>query len=704
MNDAVDMEIQAEAKPYLSPVETFFAPRGVAVIGASPKEDNQGRRIIESLQTHEFSGPVVAVHPESPPLPHCPVVQKVEDLPDSIDLAILAVSAQNVLKLIEPLSKKKIQHIVVVGGGFAESGKEGKILQEKLKESGKRFGVRILGPNCLGIFSSKDHFNSFFLSSDHMQLPGQGSIGIISQSGAFLSMLLNGLAERGAGVHRAINFGNRIDIGECEALEAFANDPAIQVIGMYLESFQDGSRLFHLAQEVCQTKPLLIYKGGKREAGIRAAHAHSAALSGSYDVFQAVCQQAGMLEVYDLNELINGLYFFSLAPELKGNRLLIVSNGGGMGVLLSDLCESFWDIKEPSVETQTSLYQQLPRYYSFKNPVDLTGSGKNSECGLAIKTLIDSKEFDGLLLVLLPGTSGIDGSVTSELDRLLPHNFPVAIGACGSLYKELNSSLKPKHIPILSSGEETARAMNLLAQRKDLLIEKNKLYQETIEEYDPSSITEWTNNLKETPGEMEIKSQLAESGLTVPKSYSIKNEQDIDDAIDKFQFPLVLKVSDKDVLHKAEIQGVKLNLANREEVEVEWRKMNRLWPGKIWAEQQMPAGLDLMVGFKRDPDFGPILLIGTGGSHVEVYCDIARGCLPINNPSLKRIISNTKAGKIIEGTSNSPSLNIKQLLQVIQFFARWFEKTHNLQLLEFNPVRLYTNRLVILDAKLEMNF
>ncbi|QPJ61598.1 MAG: hypothetical protein G3M70_06745 [Candidatus Nitronauta litoralis] len=698
------MRIQTQAKPDFSTVETFFAPRGVAVIGASPKEDNQGRRIIESLQTHQFPGPVVAVHPKSLPLPNCPVVQRVEDLPDFIDLAILAVSSQNVLNLIEPLSRKKIQHIVVVGGGFAETGKDGKVIQEKLKENGKRFGVRILGPNCLGTFSSKDHFNSFFLSSDQLKLPGQGSIGIISQSGAFLSMLLNGLAEREVGVHRAINFGNRIDIGECEALEAFANDPEIQVIGMYLESFQDGARFFRLAQEVCQTKPVLIYKGGKREAGIRAAQAHSAALSGSYDVFQAVCQQAGMLEVFDLNGLINGLYFFSLAPKLQGNRLLIVSNGGGMGVLLSDLCDSFWDIKEPSVETQTSLYQQLPRYYSFKNPVDLTGSGKNSECGLAIKTLIDSKTFDGLLLVLLPGTSGINGSVASELNSLLPRNFPVAIGACGSLYKELSSRLNSEIFPIFSTGEDAARTMNQLAQRRALLLERNISDQEdTLEEYDSSPITEWINNLKEAPGEMEIKSQLAECGLAVPESCSIKKEQDIDDTLIKINFPLVLKVSDKDVLHKAQIRGVKLNLGSREELETEWKKMNQLWPGKIWIEQQMPPGLDLMVGFKRDSDFGPVLLIGTGGSHVEVYRDIERACLPVNNSDLARIINQTKAGKIIEGTSNSPSLNINQLIRVVQFFAKWFENAPKLQFLEFNPVRLYTNRLVILDAKLKMN-
>ncbi len=696
MNTAANKNLKNTS--YLEP---FFSPSGVAVIGASPKSENLGGRVIQSLQAHQFPGAVYSVHPSGDSVCGFPAVQAISDLPDTIDLAIAVVSSKATLQLIQPLANKGIHHLIVVGGGFSESGREGEGLQNTLMRSAQSLGVHVLGPNCLGTFSSRDNFNSFFLSPNDLHLPKPGGIGIISQSGAFLSMMLNTLAERGVGVHRATNFGNRVDIGECEVLESFANDPEIRVIGMYLESFQDGQRLIRLVRSMNRQKPIVIYKGGKQEAGGRAARAHSAALSGSYEVFQSICRQLGIQEVMGLNDLINVLQVCSLTPPLKGDRLLIMSNGGGMGVLLTDLCEPFWNIKEPGEDIVENLSQKLPAFYSIKNPIDLTGSGTNFECVQSLETLAVSGLYDALLLVLLPGTSGVTPDLAEDLKRHLPKNFPVVVGAYGpSFFLRFQSSLTQVGIPVFPNGEEAARAINALSPRAKPETEFPGLAREINNDYDATPLDTLITSSLDPLGELELKKLLGKCGIPVPSSFLIEKEQDLDKAVGTLGLPLVLKTNAKSVLHKTEIHGVRLNLTSRENIAEEWRGMNALWPGQIWGEEQMPEGLDLMVGFHRDSDFGCVLVFGTGGSFVEIYQDIERVSLPAENAELISAILKTNAGKIIRGVRGHSGLDLESLFKAIQFFAHWMEKTPDIQSLDFNPVRLYTSGLVILDAKL----
>ena len=216
----------------------FFAPRSVAVIGASPKQGNLGKYIVQSLLHQQYGGTVITVHPSGQAVADCPVVKDIHSLPETVDLAVVAVSASKVLPLLKPLAAKGVHHLIIISGGFSETGEAGEILQRQIQEEAQHLGIRIIGPNGMGVFSAPDRFNSFFLKPEELTLPQPGSVAFISQSGAFLMHMLGHLGERGVGVHRAVNFGNRIDIGECELLEEFARDPQVRVIGLYLESVQ----------------------------------------------------------------------------------------------------------------------------------------------------------------------------------------------------------------------------------------------------------------------------------------------------------------------------------------------------------------------------------------------------------------------------------------------------------------------------------
>jgi acyl-CoA synthetase (NDP forming) len=691
MNESTAKSISSN--PFLEP---FFAPRSVAVIGVSPKLGNQGRRIVESLCAQGFEGRITTVHPKGLSLSYVDSVASIEDLPEDTDLAIAAISATHVPELIEPLANKGIYNLIAISGGFAETGEEGKGLQNELQELCRKWGVRIIGPNCLGTFSAPDHFNSFFLSPDEIQYPDCGSIAIISQSGAFLSSMLDQFAKRGLGVHRAINFGNRIDIGECEALEAFVADPAVKVIGVYLESVQEGHRLFELARST--PKPIVICKGGKSKKGHRAIQAHSASLAGSYDVFQTACKQAGMIEVQGLGELINALHVLSQEPAPLGNQVLIVSNGGGMGVLLTDLCEQGeCVVEEPPFEIQQELKKSLPGYYSFKNPIDLTGSGTNEQCALVLDKLLNLGIYDCLLLVILSGTEGINADIATRLQSILPENFPVVLGAYGkNMYPQLYADFHKNGIPVFPSGEEAAWAINLLSRAGK---QKSKLHSsEPI--YSALPLQNWLNQTAELPDEMQLKEKLSECGVQIPIRLPAAKRDCLDKVIKKLKLPITLKVIGKEIQHKTEIKGIRIDIYLENDLVREWKNMNKTWPGQIWAEEQVPPGLDLIVGMQRDANFGPVLIVGTGGKYVEVYKDVERIVLPADDDEIRQAIFRTRVGRVIQGFRGESPLDILKLLGFIKLIAKWVEGEPEIRSLDFNPVRLYQDSLIVLDAKM----
>ncbi|MGV7221953.1 MAG: acetate--CoA ligase family protein [Nitrospinales bacterium] len=701
MNETATMKVEGNKVSSSNLLEPFFAPKEVAVIGASPSHGNLGKRIVESLYSHGYQGRITTVHPRGLSLPNTDTVKNINDLTETTDLAIASVSANHILELIEPLANKGIKSLIVIGGGFAETGDEGKKRQDKLKELSKKWGVRIIGPNCLGTFSAKNNFNSFFLSANKIQLPKSGSIGIISQSGAFLSSMLDQLARRNLGVHRAINFGNRIDIGECEVLEAFAADPAIKVIGIYLESIQNGTRLLELVRSIGQTKPIIICKGGKTERGSLAVQSHSASLSGSYTVFQTACEQLGLIEVQGLAELINALYVFSVANIRKGNRVLIVSNGGGMGVMLADLCEQGGCVvNEPPIEIQQELQKFLPLYYSLKNPIDITGSGTNEECIQAVSQLLQTGLYDCLLLIILSGTEGINADIITQLRKSLPNGFPVVLGAYGNeMFQNLIDSLQGTDIPVFSSGEDAAWAVKIQKLHETSKSIPKIFPSDLSSNYSFTPLKGWLDQIHEAPDEMKLKLKLSECDVQIPRSFEAGKTQELSKAVSDIGFPLILKVAGKDIKHKAEINGMRLDIFSESDLNREWNEMNRVWPGQVWVEEQMPPGLDLIVGMHRDVDFGPVLLFGTGGKYVKLYRDIERVILPASNEEILQAILRTKASKIIQGFRGDDKLALQKLIEFISLIVKWVDEDSKLLSLDFNPIRLYSNSLVVLDAK-----
>jgi acyl-CoA synthetase (NDP forming) len=629
-------------------------------------------------------------------------VTDVRQLPAGTELAILAIPASEVPELVGPLAGQGIHHLIVIGGGFAEAGEDGKMIQEQLKAAAQKNEVRVIGPNGLGVFSAGDRFHSLFLSTGEVHYPQPGPVALISQSGAFLALTLDRLASMNIGIHRAINFGNRVDVDENELLQLFANDPAVLVIGLYLESFRDGEKFVALAQKISPHKPIVIWKGGHAERGGAAARAHSSSLAGSYPVFQTACEKSGLIEVQGFDEFSLALQTLSSQPALKGDRILVVSNGGGMGVFLTDICERHGlRIPHPSKSLQHSLANDIPEYYSLENPIDLTGSGTNQQCVVAVETLMRSGEFDALLMVMLPGTAGIDQELPSLLGGHLPRDLPVISAAYGqSLFGSFIQQFEKYNLPVYASAEAAVTALSTLLKRKHI-VEQITAMSEDKERVSPSpEWKDWRVSFSCPVDEMTFKKFLSEQGVIVPRSHPLPNSVDVNKAVHELGLPLVLKAVSPEIKHKIELGGVRVGIDSLPELNRCWSAMKKSCPHPIWAEQQMPHGLDLMVGFHRDPNFGPVLIFGAGGQYVEIMQDTVRLLLPASRREIARMITKTRVGKIIDGARGEPPLNKNDLINFLDSACRWMVRCPEIQAVDFNPVRLYPDRLVVLDAKM----
>lgn len=695
---------KGKTQPPSENLEPFFSPRSVAIIGASPKPGNLGGKIVASLIAQNYQGRLTLVNHHATGIASYPAVKTAEELPIDTELAIAVVPAEQVLRLIEPLASRGVHHLIVVGGGFAEAGKVGEELQQRLKKMAKQYSIRIIGPNCLGVFSAQDQFNSLFSSTDTIQRPKQETVALISQSGVFLSLTLDRLTRMDIGVRRAVSFGNRIDVGENVLLSVFGEDPAISVIGIYLESFQDGTRFVELAKTIVHKKPIVIWKGGHRERGEAAAKAHSSSLAGSYAVFQAACEKAGLIEVQGLEEFMVALQILSAQVPPRGKRVLVVSNGGGMGVFLTDLCERYGlQIPKPSPPQHTILKKALPDYFSVENPVDLTGSGTNEQCVMVVKKLMCSGEYDCLLLVLLSGSEGINPKIAPLLLEQLKTDKPVIVAAYGeALFNSCQSTFATIHVPVFSSAEAAVTALSTLMQRRTIL---DRMESQSAVELEPASCRwaeDWRMSMTGTPDEMQIKRFLKKHEVQVPDSHPVIRLEDIDPAIKDLGFPLVLKLVAPEILHKTELEGVKLDINSPSELADQWHEMKDACQFPIWAEKQWPPGLDLMIGIHRDSQFGPILVFGAGGKYVEMLQQVERLLLPATAKEFSQMVERSKVGKFIMGIRGDPVLDKSSLINFLQCISEWVIGCPEIRSVDFNPVRLYKDGLVVLDAKTNM--
>ncbi len=447
-----------------SSIEVFFKPRSIAVVGASPTPGRLGYVVVQRLVNRYKKGKVYPVNPKYGEVLGLKCYRSVEEIPGPVDLAVVLVPAPLVPGVVESCVRKGVRGIIIISGGFAETGPEGAKLEEKIRETIRGTGTRVIGPNCIGVLDLHGGMDTFFLPEEKMMRPPPGDIAIISQSGALLSAMLDWAAHMGIGVSKAVSYGNKIDVDEVDMLEYLANDPETRVIVIYVEGLRPGrgKAFIEAVRRIVREKPVIVLKGGRTERGAVAAASHTAALAGSYEVFRAALRQAGAIEAVDVVDVFDLAKALTMQPPARGDRVAVITNAGGPGVMATDALESL-GLRVPllSEELQARLRERFPPFYSVKNPVDVTGGGSNEDYRHAIEVVVRSDEVDALLVVALihpPGFSAELADIIAEATKGTGKPV-VAMSFGGGETSVLRGKLEKSGIPVYETVERAARAL-----------------------------------------------------------------------------------------------------------------------------------------------------------------------------------------------------------------------------------------------------
>jgi len=441
----------------------FFYPRTVALIGATDKPDKPGTAILENLA--HFKGAVYPVNPKHGTLlgHHC--YPSLMAIPDEIDLAIIALPAALVERALEEVHKKDIRRAILISSGFAEAGEEGRLMQKRIAGKAKEYAIRVIGPNALGVYNTDNGLDSFFVSRERVSRPAPGRLSIISQSGAITVILMEALARDGMGIAKAVNYGNRLDVDDADALDYLIDDPQTGAVAMYIESVADGGKFLQAAKAFAAKKPLVIWKAGKHELGAAAVSSHTATLAGKYGLYQAAFRQAGAVEAFGFDHMIDASKAVALMDyPCVGKRLLVVTNGGGMAVAASDQAqlEGFTMPRVPDAVRQ-KLDQAFPPFFVKNNPIDLTGSGRNEDYYIALKEALP--HYDAAVVIVLMGSTTVTEEATAIIARAC-HEAKKPVTCCilqglGYTQEAMHALLK-LGIPVYPSPERAVRALAAL--------------------------------------------------------------------------------------------------------------------------------------------------------------------------------------------------------------------------------------------------
>ncbi len=445
-------------------MEKFFNPKSIAIIGASRDHHKVGFVILKNLRDAGYRGKIYPINPKAKVVLNEKCYPSVLDVKTPIDMAVIAIPANIAIQAVEECGKKKIQHVVMITAGFGEIGNHK--AEEQLRKTVKKYNIRLIGPNCLGLLNNYTEVDTLFLPVSRLVRPKNGKISFITQSGATGSTVLDLMAKENYGFAKFVSYGNATDINEADLIEYLGDDPQTQVICVYAESIKDGKRFLRVCQKVAKKKPIIALKGGTTNAGARAALSHTASLAGSFEVFKGAMRQAGVIIAETLEDLFNYAKILEKSFAPKGKNVQIITNGGGFGILAADyLSKMGLTVEEPSPETIKKLKKQFPATYIVRNPIDLTGSAYSADYEKALDAIMKDPKVHMILLIVLYQTPQLD---TNVVDIIIRHNKakkkPLAVISMGGDFTQRYKNILEKHqIPCFTYPNNAAAAMKVLA-------------------------------------------------------------------------------------------------------------------------------------------------------------------------------------------------------------------------------------------------
>ena len=686
---------------------TMFAPRTIAVIGASETPGSVGRALAENLQA--FEGRVVWVNSIRSSVLGRKAFPRISDVAGEIDLAVIATPAVTVPAIVGECAAAGVKGAVIISAGFKEVGPAGAELEKQILA--RRGQMRIIGPNCVGLMLPRIGLNATFARP----LAFPGSIGFISQSGALCSAILDWSLSNHVGFSAFVSVGSMLDVDWGDLIYYLGDDPRTHSILLYMESIGDARSFLSAAREVALAKPIIVIKVGHTEAAAKAAASHTGALTGSDDVLDAAFRRVGVLRVETIAELFDLAQLLGKQPRPSGPRLAIVTNGGGPGVLATDaLIECGGTLAELSPESFAALNKLLPAPWSRGNPVDILGDADAKRYAQAIEIVARDKNNDGLLTILAP-QAVTDASATAERLRAfgdLKTKPFLASWMGGAGVAPGAAILDGANIPTFEYPDAAARAfcaMWRFSRNLDLLYETPALSEAgNINRSAAGKIIAGASARGRTLlTEVEAKEFLAAYGIPVVKTRVAKSEKEAVALAGKIDGAVVLKIHSETITHKSDVNGVKLNLRGRGAVRTAYREIEksaRAHAGAFLGVTVQPMialhGYELILGSSIDAQFGPVLLFGAGGIFVEVFKDRALGLPPLNRTLARRLMERTQIYTALKGFRGRRAIDLAALEELLVRFSQLLVEQPRIKEIDINPLLVSTDQIIALDARM----
>jgi acetate---CoA ligase (ADP-forming) len=667
----------------------FFSPASVAVVGASPRRGTIGGELFRNILLGDYDGAVYPVNRRGEPVGGVPGYETIGELPVTVELAVICVPGAAVLAAARAALESGVKAICVISAGFAETGSEGAARQDELLALVRAHGARLIGPNCLGIASSARRLNATFARC----APPPGRIGFSSQSGALGLALLEEADSRRLGLSSFISIGNKADVSSNDLLEYWEEDAGTDLILLYLESFGNPRKFARVAGRVARSKPILAMRSGTSKAGARAASSHTAALASSDEAVNALFWQAGVLRARTLEELLDGAVLFSTQPLTRGNRVAVLTNAGGLGILCADACDGAGlELPELSEETRSALARVLPAEASLANPVDLLGSATASTYEAALPALLADPGVDAVIALFVPPVVATADDVSAAIRRAAEGSgkpvLPVVMSATGT---------PPGSF---SYPESAARALGLAARRAAWLRRPTGTIPELagidvrsaeaiLAEVLRSEQEAWLD-----PGE--VRGLLLAYGLPVVEEQTAATPAAAAAAASAIGFPVVVKTAAAGA-HKTETGGVQLDLRDEASVIAAAERIG----GPVIVQPQVAGGVELLVGAVQDPVFGPLVAFGAGGVLAELIDSTRLALAPLTDVDADELIASGKAGRLVAGWRGAPPADRTAIADLLHRLSSLAQDHPEVGELDLNPVIAGPNGCVIVDARIK---
>jgi len=698
-------------------LDKIFNPKSVAIIGASDEEGTVGYSLVKNLIDLKFEGKIYPVNIRKPEILGIKAYQSVEQIPESVDLAVIATPARTVPDVLEQCGKAGMLGVVVISAGFKEIGPEGKALEEKITEIKKHYGLRIIGPNCLGVIRPSVNLNATFIN----RMPKPGNIAFISQSGALGSAILDWAMHENIGFSNFVSIGSMIDVDFGDLIDYFGTDPKTKSILMYIEGLSDARKFMSAARHFARSKPIIVVKAGKFGESAKAAASHTGSLTGEDAIYDKAFKRAGIVRVDEIADLFNCAEVLGTQPLPQGPNLAIITNAGGPGVMATDaIIARGGNMAALSQKTMDKLNAVLPHYWSHGNPIDILGDAKADRYKATLEACLNDENVDGILIIYTAQAVGEPVEVAKSIAELCKSRSYQTKAILTSFMgygavEEANKVFSQNNIPTYSTPEQAVKTYMYMYQYKSNL---GLLYQ-TPEEL-PVDIAppkrplmvimrNVANEGREILNEAEAKAFLEYYTFPVVKTKIAQTQDQAASIAQQIGYPIALKILSPQIVHKTDAGGVILDINNETELHEAYNNIilhaknynpNAEIQGVTVQKMIKQRGYEVIIGAKTDPLFGPIILFGMGGVGVELFKDFSLGLPPLNQTLVTRIMEETKVYKLLKGYRNVPPANIKLLEEIMVLFSQMLVDFPQLKEVDINPLFINEKEAYAFDARI----